>query len=115
MPYIDKEKFRMHIIRCQHNPLKVILTDKEKEKFTRMLDEVPTADVVEVVQCKDCKHRPYLVPAKYDSSGKCIKYAYITSIDEVCPYVCEDPWYNLVPEDNFFCGFGERKETEDVH
>ena len=47
MPYIDKEKFRMHIIQYRHNPLKVILTDKEKEKFTRMLDEVPTADVVE--------------------------------------------------------------------
>ena len=47
MPYIDKEKFRMHIIRYNHNPLKVILTDEEKEKFIRMLDEVPPADVVE--------------------------------------------------------------------
>lgn len=47
MPYIDKEKFRMHIIMYSYNPLKVKLTDKEKEKFIRMLDEVPTADVVE--------------------------------------------------------------------
>lgn len=45
--YIDKEKFRMHIIRYHHNQLKVKLTDKEKEKFIRMLDEVPTADVVD--------------------------------------------------------------------
>lgn len=47
MSYIDKEKFRMHIIMYSYNPLKVKLTDKEKEKFIRMLDEVPTADVVE--------------------------------------------------------------------
>lgn len=71
------------------------------------IDAEPTADVEKVVRCKDCMHRPYKIPAKYDSSGKCIKYAYITSPDDMCPYVCEDPWYNLVPEDNFFCGFGE--------
>lgn len=54
MPYIDREKFRMHIIRYQRNPLKVILTDKEKEKFIRILDEVPTADVQVAVQVQ-CK------------------------------------------------------------
>ena len=48
MSYIDKEKFRMHIIRYNHNPLKVILTDEEKEKFIQMLDEVSIADATEV-------------------------------------------------------------------
>ena len=45
--YIDKDRFRMHIIMNQRNPLKVQLTVKEKEKFCKMLDEVSPADVRE--------------------------------------------------------------------
>ena len=70
------------------------------------------ADVEKVVRCKDCIHRPYEIPAKYDSFGKCVQYSYITSPDDICPYVCDDPWYNRIPEDNFFCGFGDKKETK---
>ena len=40
--YIDKERFRMHIIVRNNNPLKVKLTDEEKKKFLKVLDEVPT-------------------------------------------------------------------------
>ena len=95
MPYIDKEKFRMHIIRYQNNPLKVILTDKEKEKFIRMLDEVPTADVVEV------KH------------GKWKKMWHSNLKQElpccsVCGHFSAMRW-KYCPE----CGADMRKETED--
>ena len=69
-------------------------------------------DIEYVIRCKYCIHRPYLVPAKYDNTGQCVKYAYITSPDDVCPFLCDDAWYNRIPEDNFFCSFGERKEIE---
>ena len=47
----------------------------------------PTADVVEVVRCKDCKH--------YDR-GIC----YCSSVK----YVAHDK--------NHYCGYGERRETD---
>ena len=64
-------------------------------------------DLEYVVRCKDCIHRPYQVPAKYHN-GKCVKYSYVTSKDEECPYLCDDSWYNRIPEDAFFCAKGER-------
>ena len=30
--------------------------------------------------------------------------------DETCPCICEDCYYNWMPEDDFFCGKGERRE-----
>ena len=50
----------------------------------RVIDNVPTVDAVEVVRCKDCKHR----------------YS-----DSWCEYVDDD--------DNFYCARGERKEGAD--
>ena len=92
----------------------VVFEDIAKNRLETWVDLIPTADVVEVVRCKDCTHKPYVIPAKYDISGKCVKYSYVTAPDGVCPYICDDSWYNRVPEDNFFCGFGERKEKENV-
>ena len=40
MAYIDKEKLRMHIILRRNSLLKTHLSDEEKEKFLRILDEV---------------------------------------------------------------------------
>lgn len=46
MAYIDKEKLRMHIILRGNSLLKTHLSDEEKEKFLRILDEVPTVDII---------------------------------------------------------------------
>lgn len=105
------EATNAHRVLCEYYNYRTV---DEKYRLSLALSHVPTVDVMKVVRCKDCKHRPYLVPAKYDSSGKCIKYAYITSPDDVCPFLCDDPWYNRIPEDNFFCGLGDRKEKKDV-
>ena len=51
---------------------------------TLILREAPTVDAVEVVRCKDCKHR---------------------HSDSWCEYVDDD--------DNFYCARGERKEGAD--
>ena len=58
----------------------------------RLLAEIPAADVVPVVRCKDCKH--------YDM-GVCLK---IYSDGNAHP----DAWQSRRPED--FCSYGERKE-----
>lgn len=64
------------------------------------------ADVVEVVRCKDCIHRPSRIPgASDDHEGLNLEFP-----DDWCPMQCEDGWYNRMPGDDFFCGYGERKE-----
>jgi len=64
-------------------------------------------DFVHVVRCKDCKHRPY-----EDEDGD----VYAPSWDDlICPYLCEDSYYNWMPEDDFFCKRGERKDNGEIH
>lgn len=45
--------------------------------------------VCELVRCKDCKHR-------YHSAE--------------CPCLCDDHFYPWIPDDDWFCKKGERKE-----
>lgn len=58
------------------------------EMFKKSIDEQPTADVVEVVRCKDCKYLHRMV----------------------CPY-----GIRRTPRGNDFCSFGERREDDEVH
>ena len=51
------------------------------------IEEAPTVDAVEVVRCKDCKHR---------EDGLC-------TLESVYDY----PWYYTKDDD--FCSYGERK------
>lgn len=71
--YIDKQK-----------TLNVIFEIAEN-----VINSLPSADVVEVVWCKDCKHS-YESPAGW-----------------ICSYgVCVD----CVVRDDFYCAYGERKD-----
>ena len=60
----------------------------------------PTVDAVPVIRCKDCKHRPYR-----DGDG-------MIDGDYVCPYLCDDPYYSVMPEDEWFCHRAERRTDE---
>ena len=66
-----------------------------------------TADSVQVVRCKDCKHRPTKTRDK-DITGFAIEFP-----DYHCPCQCEDPYYNWFPDDNWFCAHGERRDEDD--
>lgn len=57
-----------------------------------VIDDMPTADVVPVVRCKDCKHY------------KKINY------DDVKPNTCEITTRRQQPYD--FCSYGERKNDD---
>lgn len=58
-------------------------------------------DFVEVVRCKDCKHRPKGTD-RHD----------LEFPDYVCPCQCEDYWYSWMPKDDWFCADGEREAAE---
>lgn len=78
--YIDAEKFK-HII----NNSKMYGT-MEWNDVLEMLIEVPTADVVAVVRCKDCKFRKI----EFGWNGKmykmCANTDYPTDDDAYCSY-----------------------------
>lgn len=63
----------------------------------------------ELVRCKDCKHRPipngnnHPLAPKLDGLWR----------DYVCPCLCDDEYYNFMPEDNDYCSRGERREDDD--
>lgn len=63
--------------------------------YAALLEEVPAADVVEVVRCKDCKYRGWV---QEPCHGKTVHYCKLTE--------------NRV-EDNNFCSYGERRESDD--
>lgn len=68
-------------------------------------DEV--ADVVEVVRCKDCKHKPNGY-TDYDV----LRYPnFPHKENNPCPcQVFEDEWYSWIPNDDFYCSYGERAD-----
>jgi hypothetical protein len=75
---------------------------KELERFPHLktagsvVRSMPKADVVEVVRCKDCKHATFY-SCRNDACYRGIICEYLIGTDD----------------ENFFCGYGERKEQED--
>jgi len=67
------------------------------------VDNTPTIDLV---RCGECKHRPI----KDDPDGADYGFNIVepTDRDDLCPCLVEDGWYSWMPEDNFYCGRGER-------
>lgn len=68
-----------------------------RKNFVKIIEELPAADVEEVVQCKDCVHfYPFVNNPKF---GECMVY--------VCDL--EDP---AIMEETGFCSDGERKDDQ---
>ena len=67
------------------------------------IDEAPS---INIVFCKECKHRP----VKEDADGVDWGFNIIASEgSNRCPCLVDDGWYSWMPKDNFFCGYGERE------
>lgn len=107
-PYINKgyaqqidgyemwEKWKIEFDQNVRQIVARLLTEREDEdKFIARIKDIPimpmpSADVVKVVRCKDCKHRN-----KYSDCNRLL------------------PWdEDVYVEDGFYCKYGERKETE---
>ena len=61
---------------------------------------------VELVRCKDCKHKPVI--SSVDNFG----FRRYDFPDDRCPGQCDDWWYNWMPNDDWFCANGERADNE---
>lgn len=89
--YIDRKAFIQALAETECD----ILPADDLDGFTfdcvcKVVDSMPSADVVPVVRCKNCK---YLVNATVNSNGFLI---------------CHANDMEIAPED--FCSYGERKE-----
>lgn len=72
----------------------------QNSKIWQQIKDLPAVDAVSIVRCKDCKHRPM------GEDRDDLKFP-----DDKCPCKCEDYWYSWKPSDNWFCGNGERKDS----
>ena len=59
------------------------------ETLVRFIEKQPTVDAVEVVRCKDCKHRK----------------------EKTCFHPCGGMWVGVELKGNDFCSHGERKDN----
>lgn len=64
----------------------------------------------EIIHCNECIHRPVTELSK-SLNVQFIKAPKIEDIydDLTCPFLCDDIYYNSMPKDDFFCGYGERR------
>lgn len=60
-------------------------------------------DLKILVLCKDCKHRGAKTINEFDEYE-------VVFPDDVCPCQCDDYFYSWMPDDDWFCKNGERKE-----
>lgn len=60
----------------------------------KRIKEIPAADVVPVVRCKDCKH--------YSCLGSCLLHSEIADEYSI--------GFDFRMDDNDFCSYGERKQ-----
>lgn len=81
--YIDADYLDELIAQLNHEGRGI--TRNEYKMMDNILFEFPTADVVEVVRCRECKH---MMP-----DGRCFEFA-------------DD---NIRPSASDFCSYGERK------
>lgn len=110
IPNMDKPQ---NITRCSYkiNPeeCKCVYTDKVFEETLALISDHPCPDcpIIDIVTCGECKHRPI----KDDPDGEDYGFNLVgpNEEDDVCPCLVEDGWYSWMPEDNFYCGRGERR------
>ena len=63
----------------------------------------------DIVRCKDCKHRPVMVWNEAYGDFDVLAPEADGKEDWRCPCLVEDdPYYSWSPNDNWFCGNGER-------
>ena len=88
--YISREAMLEHLDRCKQSEDATTLTAAVITALQCFVQSQPTADVAEVVRCKDCKN---LVN---------------TTINANCFLICDISDMEIAPED--FCSHGERRE-----
>ena len=96
--YIDADKLKQHYTWIRY-------ADSETaDLFDNIIDQQPTADVAEIVRCKDCIHRPKKI------MDECTGFDYEFEEEYACPGYCDDGYYAQDFGDVFYCAWGKKHE-----
>ena len=114
--YIDKDKLidrfdELCNTICQYSKKQraVMCSSCELGIAFDVVDDFPTEDVQPVTHCKDCVYRPYYEPSDSKSASDLVFPDYRFNL---CPCRVEDFWYSWMPDDDWFCAYGKRKDGE---
>ncbi len=66
-----------------------------------------------LVRCKDCKYKPIWQEGVKEEFRDGFDLIFPNWRDNPCPCQCEDGYYAHMPDDDWFCPNGERKEQTD--
>lgn len=58
--------------------------------------------MIDIVRCEYCIHRP--IDPVGDNNPEDFEHP-----DDICPCICTDYFYSWMPEDDWFCANGERR------
>ena len=93
---IDADALKKELInlepRCANKFVQQGLDDGLHYYMPKIIDEQPTIDAVEVVRCEKCKHR-------LEPTGMCMNPMAVG-------------WDALEPNDDDFCSYGERRDSD---
>ena len=95
--YIDADKLSIHFkTLVEHAEMEGLYNQAHLyERCAKLIEDTPTADVVEVVRCKDCR---YCVQAHYEEEGE-------------KPYIkLKCKWSNYSHQPNDYCSCAKRRE-----
>ena len=99
--YIKREDAKRAIRRNFHD----IETRCMINNIINEVAKVSSDNLVEVVRCKDCKHRP--IDTQEEGNG----FDYDFPEEYGCPGYCDDGYYSQRFNDDFYCAWGERADT----
>jgi hypothetical protein len=80
---------------------------KVTDQFVEQMKAKGMSDEYELIRCKDCEHRP---TRKYEDGREGFNLRFP---DSMCPCQCDDPFYNWMPSDNWYCGNAKKKAARE--
>lgn len=66
-----------------------------------------------LVRCKDCKYKPKWREGASEKRRDGLDLIFPELEENPCPCQCDDGYYAHMPDDNWFCANGKRKEQND--
>ena len=106
---MDKPKF----CKCEEYNCFAWDDEKYKCKITEWKKPCPLIEI-DLVRCGECKHKPI----KHDPEGDEFGFNLVSpnGYDNLCPCLnTDDGFYSYMPDDNFFCAYGERRANATQH
>lgn len=104
-------------IRAKYN----LWNEKERHYYEALSEAIRVLNAendkrhyAKIVRCKDCKYKPIWREGAKEEFRDGFDLIFPNWRDNPCPCQCEDGYYAYMPDDNWFCANGERKEQNDA-